>query len=330
MRRQPLEAAGWLMRILIYGAGNIGCLYAARLAQGGQDVAILARGDRYDALRDHGITLESGFSGERTMTSVSVVDRLGPADTYDLVLVVLPKPALAEVLPILAANQRTPSVMFFGNNASGPEPMISALGKERVLLGFPGAAAIPHDGAIRYVITSRREQPTTIGELDGMRSERIAAIAKALEAAGFPASICANMDAWLKTHAAKILATAGALFYAGGHAKQLAANQEALQLMVRAIREGLEVLRANAIPITPANHRVLQWLPESLIVFIMKRMFGGETMAIKVGHAEHAHRELQLLAHEFRALNAATRLPTPTMDRLFELFASTDVHDLAS
>ena len=318
------------MRILIYGAGNIGSLYAAKLAQSGQDVAILARGDRYVALRDHGITLENGVSGERTTTAVSVVDRLDPGDTYDLVLVVLPKPAVAEVLPILAASERTPSVMFFGNDASGPEPMIAALGRERVLLGFPGAAAVPQDGALRYVITSRQEQPTTIGELDGARSERIAAIASAFENAGFPASICANMDAWLKTHVAKILATAGALFYAGGHADQLATNHEALRLMVRAIREGLEVLHANDIPITPKNHRVLQWLPESLIVFIMKRLFSGETMAIKVGHAEHAHHELQLLAQEFRTLNASSRLPTPTMDRLLEYLPPAAVHDLAS
>ena len=100
--------------------------------------------------------------------------------------------------------------------------------------------------------------------------------------------------------------------------------------MVRAIREGLDVLRANDIPITPSNHRVLRWLPESLIVFIMKRMFSSETMAIKVGHVEHAHRELQLLAEEFRALNAGTRLPTPAMDRLFEHLTPTAVHNLAS
>ena len=306
------------MRILIYGAGNIGCLYAAKLAQSGHDVAILARGDRHDALCDQGITLESGVSGERTTTAVSVVDRLDPGDAYDLVLVVLPKPALAEVLPILGANERTPSVMFFGNNAAGPDPMITALGRERVLLGFPGAAGIPQDGAIRYVITSRQEQPTTIGELDGEHSERIASIASALEGAGFPASICTDMDAWLKTHVAKMLATAGALFYAGGQAEQLATNHEALRLMVRAILEGFEVLRANDIPITPANHRVLNWLPESLIVFLMKRMFSGETMAIKVGHAEHAHREMQLLAEEFRSLNTSTRVPMPAMDRLLE------------
>ena len=306
------------MRILIYGAGNIGCLYAARLAQSGQDVTVLARGDRYDFLQNHGITLEDGVSGERTTTSVTVVDTLGPSDAYDLVLVALPKPALADVLPILAANANTPSVLFFGNNASGPEPMISALGRERVLLGFPGAAAIPQDGSLRYVITSRREQPTTIGELDGRRSERIEAIAGALKAAGFPASICANMDAWLKTHVAKILPTGGALFFAGGNAEQFAANDEAIRLMVRAIREGLEVLKATGIPITPSNHRVLLWLPESILVFIMKRMFSGETMAIKVGHAEHALQEFQMLAREFGALNASTRLPTPAMDRLCE------------
>jgi len=64
------------------------------------------------------------------------------------------------------------------------------------------------------------------------------------------------MDAWLKTHVAKILPTGGALFYAGGQVEQLATNREALQLMVRGMREGLEVLRANDIPITPSNHRV--------------------------------------------------------------------------
>jgi hypothetical protein len=129
---------------------------------------------------------------------------------------------------------------------------------------------------------------------------------------------------------AKILPTAGALSYAGGHAEQLATNHEALRLMVRGIREGFEVLRANDIRITPSNHRVLLWLPEPLLVFIMKRMFSGETMTIKVGHAEHAHREFQLLAQEFRALNAASRVPTPAMDRLLVHLASTAVHDLAS
>ena len=102
--------------------------------------------------------------------------------------------------------------------------MTDALGHDRVLLGFPGAAAVPHEDAIRYVITSAREQPTTLGELDGSKSARIGAIASALEASGFPVSVSANIDAWLKTHVAKILPTVCTLFQAGGHPEQLAAD----------------------------------------------------------------------------------------------------------
>ena len=250
------------MRFLVLGAGNIGSLYASKLAQSGQEVTVLARGARLEQIRRRGIELEDAFSGERARTPLRVENRLDPADEYDVVLVILPKQRIAEVLPVLAANDRTPSVMFFGNNAAGPAAMTDALGHNRVLFGFPGAAAVPHEGAIRYVITSAREQPTTVGELDGSQSERIVAIASALEASGFPVSVSTNIDAWLKTHVAKILPSVCALFQAGGRPEQLAADDEALRLMVRAIREGFQVLRANGVPITPRNHRVLEWLPE--------------------------------------------------------------------
>ena len=72
--------------------------------------------------------------------------------------------------------------MFVGNNAAGPEELTSALGRDRVLLGFPGAAALTTDGhTIRYLILSEREQPTTIGEVDGESSPRVKAIAEGME-----------------------------------------------------------------------------------------------------------------------------------------------------
>ena len=40
------------MRILIYGAGVIGCLYAALLAEAGMDTAVYARGQRLVMLRE--------------------------------------------------------------------------------------------------------------------------------------------------------------------------------------------------------------------------------------------------------------------------------------
>ena len=120
------------MKILVYGAGNIGSLYAAKLKDAGHDVTILARGTRLHAIREHGILLQEFRTGQNSATQIDTVDRLAPGDAYDLVLVILPGSSVSEVLPILAANRKTPTVMFFGNNASGPDEMVEAIGRERV------------------------------------------------------------------------------------------------------------------------------------------------------------------------------------------------------
>jgi 2-dehydropantoate 2-reductase len=304
------------MKILVYGAGNIGSLYAALLAESGQDVSILARGIRLADIRDHAIQLEDVVTGKQTTARVKAVERLDAGDDYDLVLVVLPKNYVSEVLPILAANRQTTSVMFFGNNAAGPQEMIEALGRDRVLLGFPGAAAVTHDHSIRYLILSAREQPTTIGELDGTSSRRIKAIADALKTAGFPVSLCSNMDAWLKTHAAEISPTANALYTAGVDARRLARTRDALVLMLRAIREGYRVLSALGIPVTPKSHRVFQWLPEPLLLVLMRRMVESDTTSIKIGHALGARDEMKTLADEFRELIRRAGVRTPSVDIL--------------
>jgi 2-dehydropantoate 2-reductase len=304
------------MRILVYGAGNMGCLYAALLQESGQDVSVLARGTRLADIRDHGIRLQDVEGGGRTTSRVNAVERLEPEDRYDLVLVILPKTHVSEVLPVLAANHHAPNVMFFGNNAAGPREMVDALGRDRVLLGFPGAAAVTRDRVIRYLITSKREQPTTIGELDGARSARIQAIADALGTAGFPVAVSANMDAWLKTHVAEISPTVNALYMAGGDARRLARTRDALVLMLRAIREGYRVLSALGIPILPGSHRVFRWLPEPLLLVVMRRVVEDEWTAIKIGHAAGAREEMGVLAHEFRELTRRTEVPTPAIDAL--------------
>jgi 2-dehydropantoate 2-reductase len=46
------------MRFVIFGAGAIGGVVGAKLHQAGCDVALIARGAHYRAIRDHGLTLE--------------------------------------------------------------------------------------------------------------------------------------------------------------------------------------------------------------------------------------------------------------------------------
>ena len=48
------------MKYLVYGAGGTGGCLAAFLAQGGQDVSLIARGAHLSAIQEHGLVLETG------------------------------------------------------------------------------------------------------------------------------------------------------------------------------------------------------------------------------------------------------------------------------
>ena len=113
-----------MTKILVYGAGPLGSLFAARLQQGGNDVSILARGRRLAELREHGIVLVDVLTQEQTVTRVNVVESLAPDDAYDLVLVIMRKNHALQLLPVLAANRNTPNVLFLCNNAAGPQAFV--------------------------------------------------------------------------------------------------------------------------------------------------------------------------------------------------------------
>jgi len=53
------------MKILIYGAGVIGSIFAVKLSLSGENVTVLARGKRLEEIRDTGIVLRSPKTGKR-------------------------------------------------------------------------------------------------------------------------------------------------------------------------------------------------------------------------------------------------------------------------
>jgi len=246
------------------------------------------------------------------------VERLAAEDTYDLVVVLMRKTQISAILPILAANPNTPNILFMCNNASGPDEMVNALGRERVLLGFPGAGGILEEHVVRYIVVSGRNQATTFGELDGKTTPRLKKIAQAFKNAGFPVETSKNMDAWLKTHVAKVSPVANALYMAEGDNHQLACSRYGMVHMVKAMREGFQVLRTLDIPIVPSKLKIVEWLPESIVVFLMRLMVNSEEAEITMAaHANAARDEMKQLADEFRALARSTSVPTPAMDRLY-------------
>lgn len=303
------------MRILFYGAGVLGSLFATRLHAAGHDVTLLARGQRLEDLQAHGVVLEDAMTGVQTTAQVPVVDALAPDDIYDLIVVLMRKNQVADILPTLAEN-KSPSIMFVGNNAAGPDEYIKAVGRGRVLQGFALAGGTRDGHVVRYTVGSDGAR-LVFGELDGTTSPRAQQIAAAFMHGGIAVEVSPNMDAWLKTHWALVGPLACAVYACKGDVYRVARTRDARILIVRAIREGLRVVRALGYPVTPGAMRLIEFVPETVLILFLSQMLDTERAELAIAsHANAARDEIMLLAEEFRKQKHETSVWTPYLDRM--------------
>ena len=317
------------MRILVYGAGPLGSLFAAKLYAGGQKVSILARGKRLADIKEHGIVIRDVITDRVEITPVPVVESLSLDNTYDLIIVIMRKNNALDILPVLAENS-TADVIFLMNNAAGPQEFINALGKERVLIGFPAAAGYRRDHIIHALSgTEDEEYAIPFGEVDGRVTRRTRIVARVLDSMpGFKADIRTDMDTWSKYHVALLMPSlAPALYMCNVDNIRMANTRDAIVLAIRAIREGFSVLKALGYPITPKRLRMFAWIPEPILVAGFQKKLADPIMeTAMVRHANAARDEIKHLADEFIVLARKTNIPTPNIDRLYPHLEETVPH----
>ncbi len=293
-------------RILVYGAGPLGSLLAARLHEAGHDVAILARGERLAQIKGRGIVLEDEETGQQETAHVPAVEALRPEDRYDLILVVLRHNHLAPILPVLASNRHSPTVLFMMNNAEGAGPLVEALGPERVLLGFPLPGG-HRDGDVVRIVPVDEDHPYTlpIGEVDGAIRPRTREVAEVLSSMrGYDVDLRSDMENWLKYHACvTILALGPAVCAAGIDMERLARTRDLQLLSLRAMQQGFRGLRKDlGLPPAPRSFRALELLPEPIWVWLLSRMLrSGEARASIEGHSAAGRDEIAHVGRELLA-----------------------------
>ena len=314
-----------MAKILVYGAGPPGQRLCRAAATGGERSVDPSSRTAARQLREHGIVLADAQTEAQSITRVSLVEGLAPEDAYDLVLVIMRKNHALQILPVLAANPHTPNILFLMNNAAGPGALVEALGAERVLIGFPGSAGYREGHAVHCLTgTEEDKAQVPLGEVDGRITERTREVARILESApGFVAEMRTDMDAWLKYHVALLFPPlAPALYAASVDNYRLARTRDLVVLAVRAMREGFRVLRSLGLPVTPSKFRVIEWLPEPILVPLVQRLLANPLMETAlVKHAEAARSEVEHLIGEFMALARTTSVPTSTIDRLLLYYA---------
>lgn len=312
------------MRILIYGAGPFGSLFAERLKEAQHDVTILARGERLRQLREHGVVIKDHETEKLTVTRIPTVETLGEEDTYDLVIVPMRKNQAIEILPVLKKNKHIPTVLFMMNNAAGSEKLVEALGKDRVMMGFPLPGGKREGHIMRMLPVDENNKWTLpIGEVDGKvspRTERIAAVLESMR--GYSVDIRKDMDDWLACHVAILIVSFVPAVYATKQdLERFARTQDAIILAIRGQREAFKALEEVGVSMSPAAViHFLKWTPEPLMVPIWRKALRLDMYKVAAAHLDEAQDEMAYLYKEFRERTKDSGVATPNLDELEAYF----------
>ncbi|HJP07197.1 MAG: 2-dehydropantoate 2-reductase [Proteobacteria bacterium] len=172
------------MKIAIIGAGAMGSVYAALLADAGNEVwAIDLWREHLDAIRDRGLQV-SGASGERTVANIRVSTDATDAGPCDLVVIATKASSVGTAARSLINNLTEKTLVLTIQNGLGAGERISDnLDSANILLGVAGGfgASIPEPGHVHH----NGMELIRLGEMHGGITERLEGIARVWQDAGF-------------------------------------------------------------------------------------------------------------------------------------------------
>ena len=305
------------MKILIYGAGVIGSIFAYKLKTGGNDVKILARGRRLEDLKNHGLVIHDGIFDKEYKIDIETIEKLSNDDLYDLILVIMQRQQISQILDILKENI-SPTIIFTGNNPSGATEYSNIIKKGRILLGFggPGGYKEGHKIIAAYV----NNAVLYIGELDGKKSNRLLDIEKEFTKSGIKVELSENIDAWLKTHAALISPLAMGGYAAKKRGKTLGTDRELITLALQGFRENINALKALGFPILPKKFKHISWIPLGIIRKKLQKLTNSEFGRIALsGHADVAQNEMKRLSDDMSEILSEAKMDLSSNKKLYEL-----------
>lgn len=315
------------MRFAIVGAGAIGGFLGTRLAHAGQDVTFIARGANLAAIRDGGMHLVEE-DGSRIHARVRATDTMGEAGPHDVVLLTVKAhqvgPIAADLRHLIGPDtvvvtmqNGIPWWYFMGGHggqyagtrldSADPGGRIAEHLDARHVIGsvvYP-AAVLTEPGVVEVVEGNR----FGLGELDGLRSDRVLALSQALAKAGFKAPVTADIrgEIWLKLLGNASFNPISALTHAT--LEEICRFADTRQLAENMMREAQEI--ATELGVT-------------FKVSIEKRIAGAEKVgAHKTSMLQDVEAgrpiELEALVGSVIELGRLTKTPTPHIDTTYAM-----------
>ena len=232
------------MKILVYGAGVLGCNLARNLFRAGKDVTLLARGNWAAEIKQNGLRVKDKFSPRTSVSRIPVVTKLAPDAQYDVIFVVLRYTQLDSALDTLRENQ-TKNIVFVGNNVR-PRALAAALPGKNVLFAF--ALSAGHRESDRMVSIDLKK--ITVGQLSGAASNA-GLIGEIFRGTKYKVVYEPNMEDYMLCHAAFVMPAAFACYKTDGNLKKLRGNTTYLNRLIDANIEGYRAIKNAGHEILP-------------------------------------------------------------------------------
>jgi 2-dehydropantoate 2-reductase len=234
------------MRIAVFGAGGIGGYLGARLAQAGDEVALIARGPHLAAIQAHGLFVESP-TGDFHMTPSIATDRPEDVGAVDAVLLGVKawdvRAAAEAIRPMVDA---TTGVLTLQNGVEAPIEVAEVLGAEHVMVGVATIRSlIAGPGRLRHL--GGVAPNLTMGEIDNRPSARVESLRAAWEQVQVTVEVSENIQAslWGKFVGVAALGGVGAVVHVPiGVWRQI---PEVRDMIERVVQEGIAVALARGV-----------------------------------------------------------------------------------
>jgi 2-dehydropantoate 2-reductase len=180
------------MHIAIFGTGAVGGYFGGRLAQAGENVTFIARGEQLRALQEHGLRVDS-LKGDFTIEHVEVTDDPAQVGAVDVIIVGVKawqvREAAKDCRPMVGPQT---FVVPLQNGVEAPDQLVEVLGAEHVLGGLCRiVSSIVEPAHVRH---AGLEPYVAFGELDNRPSERAARLQAAFARAGVKAEIPSDIQ----------------------------------------------------------------------------------------------------------------------------------------
>ena len=287
------------MRILIYGAGVIGSLYAVLFAETGYDTSIYARGKRLEFLKKNGLLYKKNQNIRRA--KATILGELSDNDAYDFILLTVRENQLYEALTELK-NNKSNIIVTMVNSLDSYKKWEDIVGKGRILPAFPGAGgSINNDGILDAALTPRMIQPTTFAEISGNKSEKTKQFSKILRHAHIPYQKVVDMHMWQLCHLAMVVPIADA-YYEADCPERAGRDWKTMKKTARRLKRNFTFLRKQKGKLSPWKMNIFRFVSLPFLTIMLAVTFGssfGDKFMYQ--HAMKAPDEMRELHKQFYA-----------------------------